>query len=243
MITPGIAALISCILLPFFGWVGMSFTKRTVYSSIASEDGAPRDEQGERDRVKQNREHGVKRVFSMYVVIVALLFALAWLAEPVRKVKAALFATATPTVTITPSPTVTRTPSNTPTPSRTPTLTAQGGSAANFLTTIAGGSAGTSAPGQGNLTPSGSLPVGGNTNTIVTRVVVQTKIVNVNVYQTLIYYVPITVVVTATFTPLPPLASDTPTQTFTPTATASSSTATLTETPTPTPTHTETPTP
>ncbi len=247
MFTPGIAALISCILLPIFGWVGMSLTKRTIYRPIESTEGAQRDEQGERDKVKLIREKGVKRLGTIYGVIVLVLFTVAWLAEPAQKVKAALWPTATPTLTVTPSPTVTRTPSNTPTPSKTPTGTQAGGSASNFLTTIAGVN---STPGHGTPTAVSYIPSGGNssgggnTTTIVTRVVIQTKIVPV--YQTLIYYVPVTVIVTQTFTPLPALVTDTPTQTASPTATVTptqTETPTPTQTFTPTPTHTETPTP
>ncbi len=247
MITPGIAALVSCLLLPAFYFVGMAMIKRTIYRPISSEEGVQRDEQGERDKVKAIREQSVKRIFYAYGIVVASLFVIAWLAEPAQKVKAALWPTATPTQTLTPSPTVTRTPSRTPTPSKTPTSTQAGGSAANFLTTIASSNGTPGTPGHGSPTPiqyvpSGGNPGGGNTTTIVTRVVIQTRVVTQIAYQTLIYYVPYTVVVTVTNTPPTPPTTDTPTQTATATET-STPTATLTETPTATQTQTETPTP
>lgn len=217
--TYGIASLISCLLLPLFGWAGMAFTKRTIYRPIAPEEGLQRDEQGERDKVKAIREKSVKRTFSIYGLVVSL-FVMAALAEPAQKVKAALWPTATPTLTVTPSPTITRTPSLTPLASRTPTVAVTGASPSPTITLI----------------PSGSVPGGNSVSVIVTRVVVQVQTRIVPVYMTVINYVPITVVVTVTETPPPTATVDL----FSHTPTAS---PTLTPTITPTPTFTETPTP
>lgn len=235
MFTPGIAALISCAILPIFYLVGMSLIKRTVYTAIASDDGMQRDEQAERDRVKAQKETSVKRVAYIYLGIVVTLFISAYLVEPVGKVRAALWPTATPTVTITPSPTITRTPSSTPTPSGTP---ADG--ASNFLTTIAGNVSGT--PGTPMRTPTLPPSGGGGGVVVVTRIVIQTRIVTSIAYQTVVYIVPMTVIVTPTFTPLPTATTGMPSETLPPSAT-NTPTPTPTWTFTPTPTYTETPTP
>ena len=228
-----IASALSCVLFFLFGWLGMVLAKRTVYSPIKTEDGVQRDEQAERDRVRALREQSVRRMFVVYGVIVVALFLWAALTEPVQKVYAALYPTATPTLTNTVTPTVTRTPSRTPTPSQIPTITGTG-SAGNFLTSLAS----TPTP-RGSATP--FLP-GGN-GSIVTRIVPQTVVVIQTrvIYATQINYVPITVVVTATHTPVQsPTYTLTPTQTQTATETP---TPTVTMTYTPTPTFTETPTP
>lgn len=231
--TYGIASIVSCILLPFFYLVGMSLLKRTIYRPIASDEGIQRDEQAERDKVKAIREQGVKKVFMIYAAVVLMLFGIAFLAEPVKKVHAALWPTATPTLTNTPIPTATRTPSNTPTASRTPTSTQPGDGAANFLTTVADvNTTGTPPATRTAFLPSGGSS-GGNTVTIIqTRIVVQVQTQIVTVPQ--IHYVPITVIVTATNTPLPSPTPESPTETATYTVTPSATqTTTPTETPTP----------
>jgi hypothetical protein len=229
--TYGIAATISCLLLPLFGWFGMMLTKRTIYRPISSEEGAQRDEQAERDKVKQIRVDGVTRIGKIYLGIVIAMFAIAALSEPAQKVQAALWPTATPTLTLTPTPTATRPPTNTPTPSRTPSPTLVGdlgSSPGNFLTSIAGG-------GTPFQTSTPFLPSGGGSSSVTiirTVIVPQTQIVQVPV--TVIVPQTVIVVVTATNTPLPSPTPESPTQTVT---------ATATLTPSPTSTPTETPIP
>lgn len=237
-----IALLISCVLFPIFGWVGMSFTKRTIYRPITSDEGVARDEQAERDKVKAIREQGVRKTFISYAVIVAALFLIAALTEPYKKVYAALNP---PTATNTPTATSTRPPTFTPTPtSATTTPTGEGG--ANFLTSIA--DAGTYTPFPTRtpfLPPSGGGSGGGTITIIQTRIVPVVTVVQVT--KIVPHYIPVTVVntvqvpvtVVVTATPLPPLPPASPTPTFTASPTF---TATL-ETPSPTPTFTETPNP
>lgn len=232
--TYGIATLISCILFPIFGWFGTWLAKRTIYRPITSEEGAARNEQEERDRVKTIREKSVRKTFLYYGVIVLVLFAMAGLAEPARKVKAALFPTATPTITLTFTSTVTRTPSNTPKASRTPTP--GGVQSDNFLTALAG------TPITGTpRTPTPFLPSGSTSNSspqriVQTVIVVRTQIVYIPVTQINYYPVTVLVPVTVTNTPQPTVITDTPSPTLT-------FTQTLSPTPTFTPTITETPTP
>lgn len=241
-----IATIISCVLFPIFAWLGTWLAKRTIYRPIASEEGASRNEQEERDKVKGIREKSVRKTFTIYGAIVLVVFGMAALAEPVQKVHAALFPTATPTVTST------RTPTRTPTPSRTPSITTtstarQTNDGSNFLTTLAGtpitGTPRTPTP----FLPSGS---GGGNSPAATRIVIQTVIVvrtQIVIKQvTQINYYPVTVyvVVTATNTPTPQptLIVDTASPTITQSPTLSP-TPTVTYTPTATPTFTETPTP
>lgn len=239
-----IATLISCLLFPLFGFIGYRLAGRTVYRAIPMDDNAQRNEQDERDKVKKIREDGVRRTFTVYAVIVVLLFSLAFLAEPARKVRAALWPTATPTASNTATPSPTKTPTRTPTITVTPSITSTA-NANNFLTSLAG--AGTLTPGTprpGNTPQPGG---GGGGVVIQTRivsipqtvVVVRTVIVTVVVIQG----VPVTVVVTVTETSVhTPTVTATPSPTFTHTETATQTpipsitptvTATVTETPTP----------
>jgi len=236
MMTLQIATIISCALFPVAYWLGMGFVKRTIYRPISSEEGQTRSESEERDKVKQIREQGLKRVFTVYGVVVLIFFTWAAIEVPVKKVRAALWPTNTPTATMTRPPTLTRTPTRT----RTPTATVTGtGGAPNFLTALAG--TGTSTP-RPTFLPSGGGS-GSSAPVIQTRVVyvAQTVIVMATRIVYVTQFVPVTVVVTVTNTPL---LSATPT--FTPTLTLTSTetvTASPTETPTLPPTFTETPTP
>lgn len=243
-----IATLLSCGLFMIFGWFAYAMARRTVYRAIPMEEGVQRDEQTERDKVKKIREDGVRRTFTVYGVIVVVLFLMAALAEPAQKVRAALWPTATPTASNTATPSPTKTPTRTPTITVTPSITGTA-NANNFLTSLAG--AGTLTPGTprpGYTQP--SQPGGGvviQTRIVSipqTVVVVRTVIVTVVVIQG----VPVTVVVTVTPTsPLPNTAtvSPTPSSTHTETVTASPTltTPTASHTPTATGTPTETPTP
>lgn len=225
-----IATILSCLMFPLFGWLAMAAAKRTIYRPVTSAEGQQRDEEAEREKVKDIREKSVRKIFGIYAVIAGALFVIAFIRVPAQKVSAALWPSATPTVTNT------STPTNTPTATRTllPSKTATAGDVHNFLTTIAGTPGPlpdkTPTKAASSVIPSG----GGSTITIVqTRVViqVQTRVV----YQ----YVPVTVIVTATNTPLPSFTPATSTETFTPTPTG---TATETPSPTFTPTITFTPT-
>ena len=234
-----LATILSCVLLPLFGWVGTWLAKRTIYRPITSEEGVQRDEKQERDKVKGIREKSVRSMFTVYGAIVVILFLAAALAQPMQKVRAALWPTITPTLTMTASPTSTRTPSRTPAPSRTPTLTVTG-DAGNFLTTI-------SNVGTVTRTPPASLPGGSSSQVYITRVPVTVVVVRTQiVYVTQINYVPltvpVTVVVTATNTPLPSTESATPSPTVIYPETETG-TPSPTFTFTPTPTFTGTPTP
>lgn len=239
----GIATIISCLLFPVAGWLGMWLAKRTLYRPIAAEEGIQRNEQEERDKTRRIREQSVRRVFVFYAVLVGVLYTMAALAEPAQKVRAALWPTPTPSLTLTYTPTITRTPSRTPTTSRTPTATMPGQGAGNFLTSLAvTGTAGTPAP-------TSFLPGGSSNPSLVTRVVPVTVVVVRTVIVTRVNYVPITVVVTNTPESAPTWThTSTPTATNTPTATPSltpsaSPTVTLEASHTPTPTtSTETPT-
>jgi hypothetical protein len=217
-----IATIISCVLFPIVGWLALSLAKRTIYRPITSDEGQVRDEQAARDEVRASREKGVRKIFTYYAVFVSILFLLAALSGPAKKVQAALWPTATPTVTNTRTPTITPTRTNTPRASNTPKEN-------NFLTTISGTGTIT-----GTVLPSTLVPSGGGGSVVIvqTRIVVQTRIAPV----TQIVYYPVTVIVTITNTPLP----SSETATITPTYTA---TQTATPTITFTPTETETPTP
>lgn len=173
---------------------------------------------------------------SLFALFILTLLIIA-LAEPARKVQAALWPTVTPTASNTPTPT--RTP--TPRPTRTPTPTS-GTEGGNFLTSLASGT-GTPASGgkptatrmSGSFFPSGGGGGSGGSSTITivqTRIVVVTQMVYIPM-TVLVTYIPASATVTHT-----PTATATATQTETPTATATAS-----ETPTPTHTPTETPTP
>ena len=230
-----LATIISCLLFPLVAWAGLWTAKRTIYYAASTDDGAKPDEQTKRDRVKKLREKNLKNLFVLYGGIAAFLFTAALVAEPAKKVQAALWPTQTPTYTVTPSLTATRTPSRTPQASRTPTVSRTGTSGAgNFLTTIAGGTPGAATPTQGGgvviVTKIVSFPV--------TVIVKQTQMVVVTVVNYVVQTMPMTVIVTAT-----DAAIDTPQ----PTATVVSATPSLTHTatftasPTPTATWTHTP--
>lgn len=231
--TVQIATLISCALFFAFGWFGLWLAKRTIYYAASPEDGAKQDEQAKREKVKQIRESNLKRVFMVYGVIVLVLYGLALVAEPAKKVQAALWPTPTPTYTVTPSLTPTRTPSRTPAASRTPTAIKTGTSGAgNFLTTIA------HTPGAATATQgSGMIVVTKVVSFPVTVIVKQTQMVVVTVVNYVVQTMPVTVVVTATHTTV-----DTPQATATVVTATPSLTYTVTASPTPTATWTHTPT-
>lgn len=229
-----LATILSCVLFPLMAWAGLWAAKRTIYYAAAPEEGAKQDEGTKRERVKALREKNLKRLFMVYGVIVLVLYGLALVAEPAKKVQAALWPTATPTQTFTPSPTITRTPSRTPAASRTPTVSKTGTSGAgNFLTTIAGGT-----PGSPTATQGGGVVIQTRVVSVpMTVIVKQTQVVIVTVVNYVVQTMPVTVVVIATNTTV-----DTPPPTATVVTATPSLTYTVTVSPSPTPTATWTPT-
>lgn len=233
-----IATLISCALFPFFGWFAFWLAKRTLYrNEDGTESVVQRDEQAERDKVRKTKEANVRRIFTIYGTIVVVMFLLAAVAEPAKKVRAALWPTATPTASNTATPSPTKTPTRTPTITVTPSITGTA-NANNFLTSLAGAS-GTPRPGTTQSGPGGIVIQTRIVGVPQTVVVVRTVIVVVTVIQG----VPMTVIVTVTETPVhTPTVTATPSPTFTPTETFTQ-TPTASHTPTATGTVTETPTP
>jgi hypothetical protein len=158
-----------------------------------------------------------------------------WISGPAKRVHAALYPSATPTITNTATITPTRT--STPTPRISPTSRMIDSlQAMSTLTGQPTGPTGTAKPAE--LKPSGSS--GGSVTIIQTRVVIQTRIVYVT--QFVVMTVPVTVIVTNT-----PVATVTVanTATITPTIETATPTVTVTSTSTltSTPTQTETPVP
>lgn len=237
-----IATLVSCALFPFFGWFAFWLAKRTLYrNEDGTESVVQRDEQAEREKVRKTKEANVRRIFTTYGVIVVTLFLLAAVAEPAKKVRAALWPTATPTASNTVTPSPTKTPTRTPTITVTPSITGTA-NANNFLTSLAG--AGTLTPGtpRPGTTQSGPGGVVIQTRVVgIPQTVVVVRTVIVVVTQVVIQGVPMTVIVTVTETPLhTPTVTATPSPTFTHTETF---TPTASHTPTATGTVTETPMP
>ena len=79
-----IALSISCFLFPLFGWLGMIAAKKTIYRPVTSTEGQMRNEEVERNTVREMREKNVKKIFAWYGVLTVALFLIAAITIPTQ---------------------------------------------------------------------------------------------------------------------------------------------------------------
>jgi hypothetical protein len=196
-------------------WVTGWLKKRTLYQPAPADSSQPISQEEEKRREQKIRSRQTLYAWGAFVFICLLAYGAVALASPLRKVRAALSATETPTLTVTPLASPTRTITSTPKDSPTPRATVTG----------------LSTPTPVSTKTATSVPIT-QTPRVVYQSVQVTKLVPV--YQTVVVYQTVIVIVTPTYT-FTPSPTGAPTETFTPTITLTP-TATFTETPTETPT-------